>query len=126
VMLTHGNFCALVASLHGTFKVDQRDRFLSVLPLFHTFEFSCGFLLPISAGAQITYLGEIEGQRLRKAIQLFKPTVMIGVPALWDVLHKRIESQVKDKGLATEIAFKMSLKLTIKIVAILAIISLSL
>jgi long-chain acyl-CoA synthetase len=111
VMLTHGNFCALVASLHGTFKVDQRDRFLSVLPLFHTFEFSCGFLLPISAGSQITYLGEIEGQRLRKAIQLFKPTVIIGVPALWDVLHKRIESQVKDKGLATEIAFKMSLKL---------------
>ena len=51
VVLTHANFTALLASLHGTFRVDERDRFLSVLPLFHTFEFSCGLLMPASAGA---------------------------------------------------------------------------
>ncbi len=105
VMLTHGNFTALLASLHGTFKVDHRDRFLSVLPLFHTFEFSCGLLMPASAGAHIMYMEELDGPLLRTAMKQFRPTGLIGVPALWDVLHKRIEQQVDDQGEATRIAF---------------------
>lgn len=112
VMLTHGNFTALLASLHGTFRVDQRDRFLSVLPLFHTFEFSCGLLMPASAGAHIMYLEEIEGTLLRKALKAFRPSGLIGVPALWDVLHRRIETQVKDKGQAAQLAFTSMLRLT--------------
>ena len=72
VMLTHGNFTALLASLHGTFRVDHKDRFLSVLPLFHTFEFSCGLLMPASAGAHITYMKSLEGGLLRKALKEFR------------------------------------------------------
>ena len=111
VMLTHENFCALLASLHGVFKVDHRDRFLSVLPLFHTFEFSGGFLLPISAGARVTYLTELEGPTLRSAMKELKPTGIIGIPALWDVLQKRVESQVKDRGEAAKLLFKLGVKL---------------
>ncbi len=112
VMLTHGNFTALLASLHGTFRVDHKDRFLSVLPLFHTFEFSCGLLMPASCGAHIMYVAELEGPLLRAAMKQFRPTGMIGVPALWDVLHKRIESQVKDQNEATQIAFTTMMRLT--------------
>src|SRR5690606_34280627 len=56
VMLTHANFTSLLASMGGVFKITEQDRFLSVLPLHHTFEFTCGFLLPLSRGATITYL----------------------------------------------------------------------
>ncbi len=112
VVLTHGNFTALLASLHGTFRVDHRDRFLSVLPLFHTFEFSCGFLMPISAGAHIMYLEALEGPLLREALKSFRPTGLIGVPALWDVLHRRIETQVKDRGEAAALAFTSMLRLS--------------
>jgi len=105
VMLTHGNFTALLASLHGTFRVSHKDRFLSVLPLFHTFEFSCGLLMPASTGAHIMYIDELDGPLLRAAMKQFRPTGLIGVPALWDVLHKRIEQQVEDRGDATRIAF---------------------
>ena len=111
VMLSHGNFCALLSSLHGVFKVNHKDRFLSVLPLFHTFEFSGGFLMPASVGAQITYLSDLEGPILRRAMKQIKPTGIIGIPALWDVLQKRIETQVKDRGEAARIAFKASVKL---------------
>lgn len=111
VMLTHENFCALLAGLHGVFKVDHKDRFLSVLPLFHTFEFSGGFLLPISAGARVTYLTELEGPTLRAAMKELKPTGIIGIPALWDILQKRVESQVKDKGEAARVLFKLGVKL---------------
>ncbi len=112
VMLTHGNFTALLASLHGTFRVFEKDRFLSVLPLFHTFEFSCGLLMPASAGAHIMYIEEIEGGLLRKALKAFRPSGLIGVPALWDVLHRRIETQVKDRGQAAQLAFTSMLRLT--------------
>ncbi len=112
VMLTHANFTALLASLHGTFRVDHKDRFLSILPLFHTFEFSCGFLMPISAGAHIMYLEELEGPLLREALKSFRPSGLIGVPALWDVLHKRIETQVKDRGEAAQLAFTSMLRLS--------------
>ena len=54
-MLTHGSFTALLASLQGTFRVDTKDRFLSVLPLFHL-QFSCGLLMPASVGAHIMYV----------------------------------------------------------------------
>ena len=112
VMLTHGNFTALLASLHGTFRVDQRDRFMSVLPLFHTFEFSCGLLMPLSVGAHIMYLEELEGKLLREALKEFRPSGLIGVPALWDVLYRRIETQVKDRGQAAQLAFTTSLRLS--------------
>ena len=59
------NFTAFLASLQGTFRVDHRDRFLSVLPLFHTFEFSCGLLMPLSVGAHVMYMEQLEGGLLR-------------------------------------------------------------
>ena len=112
VMLTHGNFTALLASLHGTFQVGAKDRFLSVLPLFHTFEFSCGLLMPASAGAHIMYIEALEGPVLREALSNFRPTGLIGVPALWDVLHRRIETQVRDRGQAAHLAFTGMLRLS--------------
>ena len=112
VMLSHGNFTALLASLQGTFRVDHRDRFLSVLPLFHTFEFSCGLLMPLSVGAHVMYMEQPEGGLLRSALKEFRPTGLIGVPALWDVLHRRIESEVKDKGEAAHLAFTAMLRLS--------------
>jgi long-chain acyl-CoA synthetase len=112
VMLTHGNFTALLASLQGTFNISERDKFLSVLPLFHTFEFSCGLLLPLSLGSHVTYLEEIDGPLLRAALKAFKPTALIGVPALWDLLHRRIETQVGERGDSARTAFKAMLRLS--------------
>jgi len=56
VMLTHANLTSLVASLAPLFPLGTGDRVLSVLPLHHTFELSCGLLLPLSRGARIVYL----------------------------------------------------------------------
>lgn len=98
VMLTHGNFTALLASLASIFPLSSEDRVLSVLPLHHTFEFSCGLLLPLSLGAQIIYLDEINGERLSYGLQQGRVTAMVGVPALWQLLERRISGQIKDQG----------------------------
>jgi long-chain acyl-CoA synthetase len=69
VMLSHRNLTSMVSMLSSVFDMTIQDGVLSVLPLHHTFEFSTGFLTPLSRGAQITYLPELTSDALAKAIK---------------------------------------------------------
>lgn len=110
VMLTHENFSALLASLGRLFNLMPEDRVLSVLPLHHTFEFTCGLLLPLSAGATVLYLDELTGERLVHGLQHGRVTAMVGVPALWQLLERRIMTQVQERGRGYEVAFDLGLE----------------
>jgi long-chain acyl-CoA synthetase len=109
VMLTHGNFCAMMASIAKLFPLEPSDRLLSVLPLHHAFEFTCGMLMPLSQGARIIYLDEVTGDRLSYGLQEGRVTAMVGVPALWQLLERRIRGQVKDRGQLFELFFDRTL-----------------
>lgn len=93
VVLTHGNFTALLAALAPIFPLGEGDRVLSVLPLHHTFEFTCGMLLPLSRGASVVYLDELTGEKVVAALKSARVTAMVGVPALWQLLERRIWSR---------------------------------
>jgi long-chain acyl-CoA synthetase len=94
VMLSHRNLTSMVSMLSSVFDMSISDGVLSVLPLHHTFEFSTGFLTPLSRGAQITYLPELTSDALAKAIKNGHVTGMVGVPALWELLHRRIKNRL--------------------------------
>jgi long-chain acyl-CoA synthetase len=111
VRLTHGNFVSLIASLAPIFPLNGGDRVLSVLPLHHTFEFTCGLLLPFSRGARIVYLDELNGERVTAGLKAGRITAMVGVPALWQLLERRIVAQVKEKGPAVEMVFHWAAEL---------------
>ena len=98
VMLTHRNFTSLLAKLASVYDLDTRDGMLSVLPLHHSFEFTTGFLLPLSRGAQITYLGEINGESISRELDRGHVTCIVGVPALWDLLKRRVLSRVSERS----------------------------
>src|SRR5947207_1955224 len=98
VMLSHRNLTSMVSMLSSVFEMDTNDGVLSVLPLHHTFEFSTGFLTPLSRGAQITYLPELTSEHLAKAIKNGHVTGMVGVPALWELLHRRIKTRLHEKN----------------------------
>jgi long-chain acyl-CoA synthetase len=98
VMLSHRNLTSMVSMLSSVFDMDTSDGVLSVLPLHHTFEFSTGFLTPLSRGAQITYLPELTSDHLAKAIKNGHVTGMVGVPALWELLHRRIKNRLNERG----------------------------
>ena len=91
VMLTHDNFASLVAALMPVFPLTNDDRVLSVLPLHHTFEFTCGMLLPLASGARILYLDELNAERLATALTLGRATAMVGVPALVRAIRARLD-----------------------------------
>ncbi|RME05425.1 MAG: hypothetical protein D6812_03205, partial [Deltaproteobacteria bacterium] len=84
---------------------------LSVLPLHHTFEFTCGLLLPLASGARIVYLDEVSGERLAAAMKVGQVTAMVGVPALWQLIERRIASQISEKGTAAKFLFDTLLAL---------------
>ena len=90
VMLTHRNFASLVAKLLSVYDITHDDGMLSVLPLHHSFEFTTGFLLPLSRGAQITYLGDVTGDNLSRELKKGNVTCIVGVPALWELMKRRI------------------------------------
>ena len=104
-MLTHANFTSLVAALAPIFPLSRGDAVLSVLPLHHTFEFTCGLLLPLSRGARVVYLDELSGETIAAGLQASRATAMVGVPALWQLLERRILQQVDARGPLARAAF---------------------
>ena len=98
VMLSHKNFVNMNSMLSSVLDMDITDGVLSVLPMHHTFEFSAGFLTPFSNGTQITYLDELSAEELSRAIENNHVTGMVGVPALWEMLHRRIKTRLRERG----------------------------
>ena len=98
VMLSHKNFTNMISMLSSVLDMDITDGVLSVLPMHHTFEFSAGFLTPFANGTQITYLDELSAEELSHAIENGHVTGMVGVPALWEMLHRRIKTRLRERG----------------------------
>ncbi|HET6381838.1 MAG TPA: long-chain fatty acid--CoA ligase [Armatimonadota bacterium] len=83
-MLTHQNFMSNVNSVVKILQVHPNDVFLSFLPLNHVFERLGGYYLPIRTGATIVYAES--ALRVKQNLPEVRPTVMIGVPRLYDGL----------------------------------------
>ncbi len=98
VMLTHKNFASLVAKLLSVYDINHDDGMLSVLPLHHSFEFTTGLLLPLSRGARILYLEEVNGENVSRALKTGQVTCIVGVPALWDLLKRRILGKFQERS----------------------------
>jgi long-chain acyl-CoA synthetase len=105
VMLTHKNLTSMVSKLSSLFELYKHDKLLSVLPLHHTLEFSAGFLMPLMHGASVDYLEEIDADSLADALQDEGVTGMVGVPALWQLLERKIYKNVSDAGVIIEKVF---------------------
>ncbi|MDB4981382.1 MAG: putative long-chain-fatty-acid CoA ligase [Myxococcales bacterium] len=98
VMLTHRNFTFMVSELSKVFEFGVNDGMLSVLPLSHTFEFATGMLVPLAHGAQITYLSELTGDAIGSALKKGRVTAIVGVPALWDLMRRRLMQRFSEKA----------------------------
>ncbi len=96
VMLTHGNFTSNVESARRSIGVDERDRVLLVLPMHHAFPFLVGLLGPIGFGGEVAFENDL--LRVRDRMLEVKPTLFLGVPALFDVMYKGILQRLEAEG----------------------------
>jgi len=89
VMLSHRNLAWTARQCYTLQKVTGSDRFISLLPLSHTFENTLGLLLPVTFGASVHYLRKPPVPSvLLPAMQLVKPTIMLTVPLIIEKVFK--------------------------------------
>ncbi len=93
---------AILCNVEGCVDlVDQEfgwgdETFLSFLPASHAYEHTGGQYLPIALGAQIYYSEGLE--KLASNIEEVRPTIMIVVPRLFEVLRARILKSIQKQG----------------------------
>lgn len=89
VMLSHKNICFTAIKSRIIQPVNQNDRFLSVLPLSHTYENTLGLILPILGGACVYYLKKPPTPAvLLPALKQVRPTIMLTVPLIIEKIYK--------------------------------------
>ncbi|MFH0953456.1 MAG: AMP-binding protein [Verrucomicrobiota bacterium] len=93
-MLTHRNFVSNVEGCQKAIDIRESDNFLLVLPLHHSFAFTTNLLLPVAAGAEITFVENLK--TVAENMREVSPTVLIGVPLLLEKMYNRIRAGVKE------------------------------
>jgi long-chain acyl-CoA synthetase len=95
------------------YKSEPRgELFLSFLPLSHAYEHTAGQYMPIGMGGQIWYAESLE--KLAANIEEARPTFMVVVPRLFEVLRMRIAKQIEKQGGVAVVMLNQTLRLARK------------
>lgn len=90
VMLSHKNLTSNAYAASTLLDIPPGSVFLSILPISHTYEFTCGFVLPLLVGAKIAYAGKTPTPAiLHKFCQHEKPFVIFAVPLVMEKIYKK-------------------------------------
>lgn len=93
VMLTHKNIIQDILFWDAYIGLDCSDTCLSILPLHHTYEMTCGILYPIFSGMTVCLNKDLKS--FAKNLIVFKPTFMFAVPRIVESLYQSIWNEAK-------------------------------
>jgi long-chain acyl-CoA synthetase len=89
VVLSHRNLTSNVITCYHSCKRDERDRWLSILPMSHTLEMTLGMLYPMYTGSTVYYLPKPPvASLMMKAMKIVRPTTMLTVPMIIEKVYK--------------------------------------
>ena len=83
VPLTHGNIVAELDGINRVLQLDDKEKILSLLPLFHAYLQIVNLWVATTYGCEVGYLKEMTPAELGNAMKEFKPTILTTVPRLW-------------------------------------------
>lgn len=96
VMLSHNNLAFNIMNQCSMLYIDDKDIFLSILPIHHVYECVCGFLTPFYRGCTVAYC---EGLKyIQKNMQEAKVTMMLGVPLIFETMYRKIWKEIEKQG----------------------------
>jgi long-chain acyl-CoA synthetase len=93
VMLTHRNVLANVKAIQQHLHPRGDDVFLSFLPLSHTFERTCGYYLPIAAGACVAFARSVN--QLPEDMRTVRPTILVSVPRIYERVYAKVQATLE-------------------------------
>ena len=107
VMLTQKNICTVINSARVPLaKFDENDVLLSVLPVHHTYELTCGIFCAMDHGCKICINDSIK--HVSRNLKKYKPTGMAVVPLYVEVFYNNITKTVRKQGI--EKTFNFAIK----------------
>jgi long-chain acyl-CoA synthetase len=95
VMLTHKNLTSNIESMRRSIPLDDKDRIVLVLPLHHAFPFII-FVAAIAIGGEVTFENDL--LRVRDRLKEIKPTMFLGVPALFEQMYRAVVRRAESEG----------------------------
>ena len=101
VMLTQKNIASNLMAMTSMIQITPEDRFLSVLPIHHKYECTCGLLCPLYAGGSAHYARSLK--TVVDDLQKVKATILLGVPLLYDKMFKKIYKGIQEDKLKSVI-----------------------
>ena len=104
VMLTHGNFLANLEGASGIVRLTPDDRMLSFLPLAHALERTAGHYLAYASGMSVAFAERPD--TIAKNMQEARPTLLITVPRVLEVVRARLLAQVDKQPPRTRRLFR--------------------
>lgn len=108
VMLSEKNLLACIHSASNMTDFGISDEIVSVLPLHHTYETSCGILTPILIGTTVSINNSLK--YVLKNFKRYRPTGLVLVPLFVTTIYKKISDEIRKKN--KEKTFKTGIKLT--------------
>jgi len=106
VVLTNRNIVSNIQSFVEHAGIDEEIHTLSILPINHVYEATCGILAPIYMGGTISFCEGLK--KVASNIQEVKPNFVLGVPALYDKMYNRIKRRI-DSNLFSRMLFRTKL-----------------
>ena len=114
VMLSHGN---VVSSALAGLRVLQPipgERLLSLLPLSHIFERTCGHYIMFYAGVSIYYAESL--QTVPRDLVEVRPEILLAVPRIYEKSYSRVREQVNAGGYLSRLVFHLVMRVGRRIV----------
>lgn len=106
VMLTHGNLVSNMQGAAGALDISQDDVALSFLPLSHAFERTVSYVY-LFCGVTIIFAESFD--TVARDMARVRPTVMTGVPRVYEKLHARILEAAQAAGGVKATVFRWAL-----------------
>ena len=96
VMLSNKNLIVDIMNAPTILNVNPEDIFFSILPIHHTYECTCSFLMALYCGASLAFCEGLK--HILKNIQEVRPTMVLMVPLIMENFYKKIMQGVRKKG----------------------------
>jgi long-chain acyl-CoA synthetase len=96
VMLSYKNLLSNIKSIEKVEIANSQDSTLAILPFHHSYPLMVSMLIPLHLGATIVFLDELSPQDILDKLKKYKVTILIGVPRLYALFHKRIFDKINE------------------------------
>ena len=100
VVLTFDNLMSNVDAIVEIKMATPKDRLLALLPYHHVLPLSINLLMAIHIGTLVVLIDELSSSAILGALQKYKITIVVGVPRLWEMIHKGLMEKIKSSKIA--------------------------